>query len=132
MVEEEVELEESGGDDLQDALREDGGDGVGVCVNVGDLEVGDSLFNNQDYVLFSLASGSAAFGNAASPYFGLNASDVLIATAGGLQGLQLPGIQLGLLPTDNLDALDVVPEPSVILLLLIGGAGLFIRKRLLY
>ena len=44
-VEEEVELEESGGDDLQDALREDGGDGVGVCVNVGDLEVGDSLFN---------------------------------------------------------------------------------------
>jgi len=68
-----------------------------------------------------------AFNNPASTCFGFNAGDVLVATPAGLQ---IAGVQLGLTPTDNLDALDVIPEPGTILPLAVGGAALYARRRL--
>jgi hypothetical protein len=62
-----------------------------------------------DSIFYSLAPGSPALvGLAASP------ADIIIVTFGGAPFLGLPAPALGLLPTDNLNALDViVPEPGL-------------------
>jgi len=89
------------------------------------------VFDGADYILFSLTPGSPSLGlGSGTPYAGFGAEDILIAVVGG-GGMFLPGAALGLAPGDNLDALDVIPEPSVGLLMLAGGAGLYIRKRLM-
>jgi hypothetical protein len=85
-------------------------------------------FDAADYVLFSLTPGSASLAFP-SPYTGLAPGDVMIAFAGGGGGLFAPGGALGLAPGDNLNALDVIPEPGVVTMLLLGGAGLYIRRR---
>ena len=82
---------------------------------------GDGIYNNLDYILFSVAPGSSVGGSA--DIFRADAitpgSSVFI-TAG----------QLGLQPSDNLDALDVIPEPNVIVMILMSGGGmLFIRRK---
>ncbi len=89
------------------------------------------VFDGADYILFSLTPGSASLGiGSGTAYAGFGAEDILVATVGG-GGLHLPGAALGLAPGDNLDALDVIPEPNVVLLIFAGGAGLYIRKRLM-
>jgi len=85
-----------------------------------------------DTVLFSLTPGSAAFGIAASPYFGLGPDDVLFADTTGAAGLAIPGFALGLVPgVDNLNALDIVPEPATGVLALVGAlfAATSLRRR---
>lgn len=98
-----------------------------------DISGAAGVFDAADYILFSLAPGSPSLvGGSGTAYAGLGAEDILTASAGGVMGLHLAGAALGLAPGDNLDALDVIPEPNVILMMLVGGAGLFVRKRLMY
>jgi len=86
-------------------------------------------FDAADYILFSLTAGSASLvGGSGTAYAGSGGEDILIATAGGAAGLFTPGAALGLAAGDELDALDVIPEPSTVLLLGLGAAGLYIRK----
>ncbi|MCF7816784.1 MAG: PEP-CTERM sorting domain-containing protein [Kiritimatiellales bacterium] len=86
----------------------------------------NGLWDPGDQIFFSLTAGSATL--AAN---GWSAADILVSQ-GGIVGLAVSAAQLGLNgATDNIDALDVIPEPSVILLLAIGGAGFYARKRLL-
>ncbi len=92
-----------------------------------DISGSPGVFDPGDYILFSLAPGSPSL-FLPSPYTG-GAEDVFIAFGGGGGGLFAPGAALGLAPGDNLDALDVIPEPSVVLMMLSGGAGLYIKKR---
>lgn len=87
------------------------------------------VFDAADYILFSLTPGSASLAAASgTPYAGLLPGDVLTATASGGAGLFAPGVALGLAPGDNMDALDVIPEPSVVILMAVGGIGLYIRR----
>lgn len=79
---------------------------------------GDGVYNNQDYILFSITTPGLA-------------ADVFRsdASAPGINGLFITAGQLGLQPSDNLDALDVIPEPNVIIMVLLSGGGLlFIRR----
>jgi hypothetical protein len=70
-----------------------------------------------DILLFSLAPGSPSLGIG-----GASAADILITSPGAVPGLFLPAGAIGLLPTDDLDALDVIPEPGSCLML---GMALF-------
>ncbi len=83
-----------------------------------------------DYVMFSLAPGSAAFTNF-SAYHGFTAGDVLYADSTGTKGRLYTAAQMGLAPGDNLDALDVevIPEPGTVALIGIGLAIIGIAKR---
>jgi hypothetical protein len=69
---------------------------------------GDFMFTpGTDVTLFSLTPGSPTLGA-----LGSDAASVLFSS--GVPGVLVPSVMLGLLPTDNLDALDVriIPEPS--------------------
>lgn len=60
-----------------------------------------------DGIFFSLAPGSPSLvGAGASP------GDVLFSAGGGAFGVFTAGTLLGLAPTDNLDALDIIPVPE--------------------
>jgi hypothetical protein len=87
------------------------------------------VFDGVDYILFSLTPGSASLVSG-TPYSGFGAGDLFFADATGGKGLHISAVALGLAPTDNLDALDVIPEPSAVLLLALGGTGIYIRRRL--
>lgn len=77
-----------------------------------------------DMVLFSLTPGSPTLvALAASP------ADILLTSPGGVPGIFLPAGALGLLPGDDLDALDVVPETSQAVLLGLAAIGLAIGRR---
>ena len=78
-----------------------------------------------DLALFSLAPGSPTLaGMGASP------ADIFMTTFAGVSWVHYPAGALGLLPEDNVNALEVqVPEPTCLALLLVTGAGLAIRRR---
>lgn len=108
---------------------------------------GDGIFlPGTDIVLFSLAPGSMSLGSI-DPVSGLaiNEGDILIddasavvllGSSGGLAASLHPAESLGLftirggdLSNGNLNALDVVPEPTTALLLGLGLAALASRQR---
>jgi hypothetical protein len=78
-----------------------------------------------DLILFSLAPGSPTLG------MGFTTADILATSPGALNPwLHLPAAQLGLLPTDdNLDALDVIPEPAAWWMPGTALLGLALRRR---
>jgi hypothetical protein len=80
-----------------------------------------------DFVAFSLTPGSATLG-ALGYVPGTGGADLFVP-AGALPALFMPAVAFGLLPTDNLDAIDVVPEPSSALLLLGTTLPLLLRRR---
>jgi hypothetical protein len=79
-----------------------------------------------DIILFSLAPGSptlAALGGA-SP------ADILVTSPGMLApGFYLPAGALGLTPMDNIDALDIIPEPGGVTLAILASAGFLLGRR---
>lgn len=86
-----------------------------------------------DLALFTLAPGSPSLtayeASLATAGFGrptdmLSTADVFITDFDGTFSLYSTAESLGLLPTDVIQGLDVVPEPSSILLLGIGAASL--------
>ena len=118
-----------------------GGDDVDALV-VLDNDGAPGLFTpGVDVIMFSLAPGSPTLGA-----FGLTAADILVdagaagplgvPTVGGAgtPGFVAPGVALGLLPGDNLNALDIVqvqgiPEPGSTTLLGLSLVGLLLRRR---
>jgi hypothetical protein len=85
-----------------------------------DLGVVGMLDPGQDLALFSLAPGSVSGGPA----------DIFMTTFGGNSWIQYPAGSLGLLPSDNVDALEVqIPEPGCLMLLLVGAVGCVARRR---
>jgi hypothetical protein len=91
----------------------------------------NQVFDGNDAILFSLVPNSPAF-TAGGAYNALGPDDILFVDLGaGTSGLHLSATALGLNPQggDDLDALDVVPEPAVGgLIALIAGGFLFIRR----
>ena len=91
-------------------------------------------FDPADTVGLSLAPGSPSLlaGSALDLAFGvgaaMSAADVFVYF-GGAPTLYIPAGVLGLLPTDNIDVLETVPEPATMSLLVIGAAALIKRKR---
>lgn len=86
---------------------------------------GDGIANpGMDLALFSLAPGSPTLlGAGASP------ADLFLTSFTGLSNLRYPAISLGLLPEDNVDALEVqIPEPATLALLLLGGLVMLRRR----
>lgn len=128
-----------GSNDLDALAVYDDGDNV--------FTPGGQLVSPGDFVLFSLAPGSAYLGQL-DPLTGraIEAGDILMdgPSARALLGTVTPGAAIfrtaeslglrtvrgGSLVSDNLNALDVIPEPSSLLLLVLGGSlGLLHRKR---
>jgi hypothetical protein len=75
-----------------------------------------------DFVAFSFAPGSPTLG-AAGPGYALGGGDLLVPDgpdADLLPDIFIPGAAFGLAPGDNLVAIDVVPEPSAVSLILAG------------
>lgn len=80
----------------------------------------DGIWSAGDYVDFSLTAGSLSGGSA----------DILRSTFGGGPPVVIAAAgSLGLLPTDNIDALDVIPEPSSVILIALGGLLLLKGRR---
>ncbi len=97
---------------------------------------GDLMASPGDYALFSLAPGSPTLAG-----FGLSAADILVTDFTGAFALYLTAGSLGMLPTDNIDALDVeffngfaqepldaIPEPTGAVFLLLTGL-VFVARR---
>lgn len=87
----------------------------------------NGIWDPGDQIFFSLTAGSATL--AAN---GWSAADVLGVTFGGGPNVVATANQLGLQFTDNIDALDVIPEPSSVLLLAFGGFFLARFRRLFF
>lgn len=77
-----------------------------------------------DLVLFSLAAGSPSLGP-----LGFAPDDILAVAPGGAPGVFVPGVALGLAPGDDLNALDIIPEPGTAALLMGGMLMLFGSRR---
>lgn len=97
------------------------GDDIDALVYIEDGVPGPSP---GDTILFSLTPGSATLA-----LLGASPADVLAASPGGVPGVFAPAGALALLTTDNIDALDVVPEPSQTLLFGTALLGLALRRR---
>ncbi len=104
---------------------------------------------NRDGVVSADDYGSVQlnFGNMG----GMSAADIFVTDFTGMNTLYLPSLAIGMLPTDNVDAIDVeiwfgenafweqlldqveegdpVPEPATLSLLVIGGLALLRRRR---
>ena len=127
-----------GSNDIDALVVYDDGDNV--------FSPGGGLVSPGDFVLFSLAPGSAYLGQL-DPITGLaiEAGDILMdgpsarallgtATVGAAifhtaESLGLRTVRQGFPSSDNLDALDVVPEPVSVLQLLLGVAVVCCRRR---
>lgn len=79
-----------------------------------------------DDIFFSLTPGSPTLG-----VLGVGPGDILLTKIGGAPALAFPAAALGLLPSDDVDALDlvVVPEPSAIALWVVPAAMILRRRR---
>ena len=78
-----------------------------------------------DAVLFSLAAGSPTLG-----LLGASPADILITGPGFLPGIFAPAGAIGLLPTDELNALDfIIPEPGTSAMLILALFGTIRRRR---
>lgn len=71
-----------------------------------------------DFLAFSLAPGSLTLPLIAGATPG--GGDLLMPVPGGLPAIFIPAVAFGLTPGDNLDAIDVVPEPSTVALAVVG------------
>ena len=91
---------------------------------------GDGLFGAADTVLFSLSGASVSLGGLAVVGGG-TAADIFSYTLGGGLGLFAPEAALGLAPGADVDAfdVDVIPEPSRMVLLALGVLALSLRRR---
>ena len=79
---------------------------------------------SHDQVFFSLAPGSPSLAA-----IGASPADILSIQPGGLAPvIVVPASRLGLLPTDDINAL-YIPEPSSALFVLLGSIGLFLGRR---
>ncbi|MDW8309990.1 MAG: PEP-CTERM sorting domain-containing protein [Verrucomicrobiales bacterium] len=84
-----------------------------------------------DFVAFSLTPGSATL-TISGPGYAPGGGDLLVPDGpdpDNLPDIFIPAAAFGLKATDNLDAVDVVPEPSAVLVLLAGLGLLLIRRR---
>ena len=84
------------------------------------IDVGSPMFGDLgDTVIFSLAPGSPTL------LAGFSPADILFVVPGGMPSLLASATSLGLLPTDNLNALSSVPEPSALacMAVILGLAG---------
>ena len=99
------------------------GDNIDALSIIEDGVVG---FTPGDVVFYSLAAGSPSL-----PLLTASPADILVTPFGGAPGVAFTAGSLGLLPTDDLDALDlvIIPEPSSIVLMGLGLPFLFRRKR---
>jgi hypothetical protein len=79
-------------------------------------------------LLFSVAPG--AVGQPGGLPAGVVPGDVLHSLGGGTSQLYAGAAALALAAGDNLDALEIVPEPTTALLIGLGIAGLALRRRL--
>lgn len=79
-----------------------------------------------DFVAFSLTPGSLTLG-ALGYAPGTGGADLFLP--GPLPVLFMPAGAFGLLPADNIDGLDVVPEPSATAMLLAGLTLLALRRK---
>lgn len=90
------------------------------------IEDGSGGPSPADVIFFSLAPGSPTLaGLGASP------ADILVSSIGGVPAVAFGAGVIGLLPTDDVDALDlaVVPEPATLAMMCLAGTCL-IRRRL--
>ena len=103
--------------------------------NINDSFDGIDAFHggNSDLAVFTMAPGSpsltayeASLATAGFGRFGdmLSPSDVFITDFDGTFSLYATAESLGLLPSDVIEGLDVVPEPSSLVLLSLGAASL--------
>lgn len=90
------------------------------------FEDGQPGATNGDTVLFSLAPGSPTLTT-----LGASAADVLVTSPGGGPSVFASAASLGLVAGDDIDGLDVVPEPASAGLpgFLLFGAALLLRRR---
>jgi hypothetical protein len=84
---------------------------------------GDGLFGPADIIRFSLTPVSPSLGIGVGP-----ATIFEVAGFGAIPAIATPAAALGLLATDDLDAIDA-PEPSLLLLLGSGGFGVWFLHR---
>jgi hypothetical protein len=81
-----------------------------------------------DLMIFSLTPGSPTL--AQLGYVpGTGGADLFFVRPGGAVGLFAPAGALGLLPTDDIDGLDVVPEPGVLALFCLCTLSMMLRRR---
>jgi hypothetical protein len=81
-----------------------------------------------DLMIFSLTPGSPTL--AQLGYVpGTGGADLFFVRPGGAVGLFAPAGALGLLPTDDIDGLDVVPEPRVLALFCLCTLSMMLRRR---
>ncbi len=91
----------------------------------------DTFFGfNADLMLFSLAPGSAAL-NFFDIILGrnLSAADIFITDFDGTFQLYAAAESLGLLASDNVDGLDVMPVPTPASLMMLALGGVFASRR---
>ena len=83
-----------------------------------------------DYALFSLSHGSASLN-----MYQLSEADIFLTNFTGSFALYASAADLGLIggpglyPGDNVDALEIIPEPTTIALLGLGGLALMRKRR---
>ncbi len=88
------------------------------------IEDGSGGASPADIVYFSLTPGSPSL-----LALGASPADILVSSIGGVPGIAIPAGTIGLLVSDDVDALDlfVVPEPATAAMMCL--AGIFVLRR---